>query len=345
MDPRLFPWATGASGAKRLKLRMETRASYVLVGSFVLALAAVGAVFVIWLAKVELDKEPTRYVIYSTGSVTGLQIGSAVRYRGVPVGSVSDIRIDPDNIERIRVLVEITEGTPIREDTVATLGLQGITGVAFIQLSGGTHDSAPLKPTAKGVYPEIPHETSGLEQVLEKAPELFSKAVLVADRLSMLIDDKNLSAVRKTLENLQNVTDVLADRTKNLDTLIVDAGSTLTDMSKAARDLSALTTQLAKETKPITTYAGKAMKELQVTIKTARGTLRSISGVSTELKKLVAENRTPLRDFSGGGLYELGLFVSEARVLVSNLTRLSSQIERDPARFFFGDTQKGFEAK
>ena len=102
---------------------------------------------------------------------------------------------------------------------------------------------------------------------------------------------------------------------------------------------------VSKATGPITGDAGKAMKELNTTLKTARGTLRSIGRVSDELRKLVKENRTPLRDFSGGGLYELGLFVSEARILVANLTRLSAQIERDPARFFFGDTQKGFEAK
>lgn len=324
---------------------METRASYVLVGSFVLALSAAAAVFAVWLAKVELDQEPTRYVIYVAGNVTGLQVGSPVRYRGVPVGRVSDIRIDTDNIERIRVLVELAEDTPVRQDTVATLGLQGITGVAFVQLSGGTQSSPPLKPRAKGQLPEIEHESSGLEQVLEKAPELFSKAVLVADRLSALVDDKNLSAVRDTLQNLQNITGVLADRTKNLDSLIVDTGTTLKDVRDAAQNISKLSTDLSKATGPITGDAGKAMKELNSTLKTARGTLRSIGKVSDELKKLVSENRTPLRDFSGGGLYELGLFVSEARILVANLTRLSTQIERDPARFFFGDTQKGFEAK
>ena len=118
--------------------------------------------------------------------------------------------------------------------------------------------------------------------------------------MSALVDDKNLSAVRDTLQNLQNITGVLADRTKNLGTLIVDAGTTLKDVRDAAQNISKLSTDLSKATGPITGDAGKAMKELNSTLKTARGTLRSIGKVSDELKKLVSENRTPLRDFSGG---------------------------------------------
>lgn len=324
---------------------METRASYVLVGSFVLALTAAAAVFVVWLARVEFDREPMRYVIYVDGSVTGLQVGSPVRYRGVPVGSVSQISLEPEHIERIKVVIEVAEGTPITEDTVATLALQGITGVAFIQLTGGTQASPLLRAKTPDTLPEIPHQTSGLEQVLEKAPELFSKAVLVADRLSELVDDENLRAVRGTLKNLQDITGVLAGRAHKLDRLLVNADGTFKDVRAAARDVSALANQLSQEITPITSGAGGAMKDLQGTLKAASQTLRSIGGVSEELQRLVEENRTPLHDFSSGGLYELSQFVAEARVLVASLTRLIAQIERDPARFFFGDTQRGFEAK
>ena len=76
-----------------------------------------------------------------------------------------------------------------------------------------------------------------------------------------------------------------------------------------------------------------------------RKAINGFNKVAVQLEGIVEENRGPLRDFSSGGLYELSQFIAEARVLISSLTRLSGQIERDPARFFFGDTQKGFEAK
>lgn len=324
---------------------METRASYVMVGSFVLALIAAGTIFVVWLAKVELDTVPTRYRIHFTGNVTGLQLGSAVRFRGVPIGAVSDIRIDPSNIERVRVLVEVSDDAPITADTVATLGLQGITGVAFVQLSGGTKDSPRLKPGSKGEPPEIASEPSALQTLMDKAPELFTKAVLIADRLSHLVDDKNIAAVTKTLANLQNVTSVLADRSKNLDRVIIDVGDTLGSVRKAADAVNSLAGDISKNTLPVGKEAQLAMKDLRIALGDARKTLGAFAKTSTELEKLVGENRTPMRDFTSGGLYELSQFIAEARVLVSGLTRLSSQMERDPARFFFGDAQKGFEAK
>jgi phospholipid/cholesterol/gamma-HCH transport system substrate-binding protein len=98
---------------------METRASYILVGSFVLGLIGAAFVFVIWLAGARFEAAPTRYLVYFEGSVTGLAVASPVRYRGVPVGSVTDIRIDPENIARIRVTAEISAETPIKTDTEA----------------------------------------------------------------------------------------------------------------------------------------------------------------------------------------------------------------------------------
>ena len=119
---------------------MEIRASYLLVGAVVLALVAGLAAFSVWLVKADIDREGDLYQIAFAGSVTGLQQGSQVRYRGVPVGRVADIRIDPEHVESVLVTVEIERGTPIRQDTVASLEMQGITGIAFVQLRGGTQD-------------------------------------------------------------------------------------------------------------------------------------------------------------------------------------------------------------
>ena len=84
---------------------METRASYVVVGTFVLALIAAAFGVVLFLTRTNFEDTPKTYMSYFTGSVTGLQVGSPVRYRGVPVGSVNDIRIDPSDVERVRVIM------------------------------------------------------------------------------------------------------------------------------------------------------------------------------------------------------------------------------------------------
>ncbi len=321
---------------------METRASYILVGSFVLGLIGAAFAFVIWLTSVEFEEVPKRYLIYFEDSVTGLAVASPVRYRGVPVGSVTDIRIDPDNIERIRVTVDISAETPIKTDTEATLGLQGITGIAFILLSGGMNESQSLKPGPDKELAVIPSRRSGLEQVLESAPELFKKAVILADRLTRLVDDHNLETVAKTLDNAELLIGSLASRSGQLERLIDDAGATVDSLRRVSDSLEALATDLRAKIGPLTDQATGVMTDARATMAEIRTTTRSLVKVADLMEAVVAENRDPILDFTTGGLYEISHFVSEARTLVNGLTRLSAQIERSPARFFFGDTQKGF---
>lgn len=310
---------------------METRANYVLVGSFVLALIAAAFGFVMWLARVDLEHEPENYLVYFYGSVSGLQIGSEVQYRGVPVGRITDIRIDPQNIERIRVQLEVTDGTPVKEDTYATLGLQGITGVAYIQLRGGTQNSALLATNANDNYPVIPSRPSGLEQVLDKAPELLERAIIISERLEGLLSEKNIQALSTSIENISATTQVIAQRTQQIDRAI-------TEGAEAISSLRRLTTELGKDSATLAASAQDAFKD-------AKKAVEAFSRVADNLQQMVAENRPALRDFSQAGLYEFTQFLTEARTLISNLTRLSTQIERDPAQFLFGNQQQGFEAR
>lgn len=317
---------------------METRASYVVVGTFVLALAAAAFGIVLFLTRASFEDAPKSYLSYFTGSVTGLQAGSPVRYRGVPVGTVTDIRIDPNDVERVRVVMEIVRNTPIKADTIATLGLQGLTGVAYIELTGGTRESAPLRPVGNAKIAVIASRASGIEQVLQKAPELLERAVTIAERLSLILDDRNLKSIADTLGNLSKLTGTLANSTGEIDQVLADSQKTFAALKEASENVARLTKGLNEKIDPLTADAGRVMKDV-------RKAIGSFNKVAIQLEAIVEENRDPLRDFSSGGLYELSQFIAEARVLISSLTRLSGQIERDPARFFFGDTQKGFEAK
>jgi len=324
---------------------METRASYILVGSFVLVLLAATFGFAIWLAKVEFEAEPTRFVIYFSGSVTGLSIGSPVRYRGVPVGSVSDIRIDPKNVERIRVIADVSDATPIKQDTTASLGTQGITGVAYILLNGGTHGSKPLAAKSPNEMPEIVSEVSGLETVLEKAPEIFKKVVILVDQLTRLVDNRNIKLISDTLLNLRKLSDTLAERRDNIERMLTLGEDTLNEVREVVRNMNAVTADFSTKSARLTDSFGDALTDVQVTLSDIRDTAQYFSKLADKLDDVVDENRVAVQDFATGGLYELTQFLAEARLLVAGLTRLSNQMERDPSRFLFGDAQKGFEAK
>lgn len=315
---------------------METRASYALVGAFVLILTAVMVGIAIWFARIQFQDPPTSYYIYFGGDVTGLNVGSPVRYRGVPVGSVNDIRIDPDNLARIRVRIEVERSTPIKTDTVARLGLQGITGIAFIQLSGGTQEAPPLTPREGRDVAVIDSEPSALQRIFERLPEIIERAAVAVDGLAQLFNGRNRDAVTNMIQNLNSLIGALNAQQENIVGALRRGQESLAAMTKLMQSLEERSAQLVGN-------ADAAVSDFRSTMEDIRHTAASFDRTADKLTVLVEENRGPLRDFSQGGLYELSQFIAEARVLVDTLNRVARQFERDPSGYLFGDTQRGFQ--
>ncbi|HET6522707.1 MAG TPA: MlaD family protein, partial [Geminicoccaceae bacterium] len=216
---------------------METRASYLLVGAFVLVLVAGLTGFVVWLVGARADRDVALYDIAFTGSVTGLQTGGQVRYLGVPVGRVEWIGIDPGNLGRVLVTAQIDQPQLIREDTVASLEMLGITGIAYVQLSEGSDEAPPLWPQPGRERPLIPSVPSTLEQVFDSTPELLAQGVELLGRLTEALDEANLRAFGDTLQNVEAVTGTLAGRTAELDRLVVDTAEAVAGVKTVAAEV------------------------------------------------------------------------------------------------------------
>src|SRR5437870_2189189 len=155
---------------------METRAHYVAVGAFVLAMVTLAFIAVLWLARSELTTEHATYEIYFKGPVSGLRNGAPVEYSGVPVGKVADVRIDPANVEQIRVTVELDASTAIKEDAAASLETNILSGVSYIQIVGGTTEAPLLLPKPGQRYAVIRPHRSSFGKVVAGAPQLVEKA-------------------------------------------------------------------------------------------------------------------------------------------------------------------------
>lgn len=335
---------------------METRAGYVVVGAFVLALFVGGMGMAIWLGGLRLDQETQSYRIYFEGSVTGLNNGSPVRYRGVPVGSVSDIRIDSENVERIAVTIEVDAEVPIKNDMYAVLEAQGLTGIGYIQIEGGSQE-APERVAERGQkLPIIPSRRSSLAQVFETAPQIADQLVVLMARLQAFLDDDNEQALRDILGNLATVTTLIARRSDEIEQAIVQG-------AQAARDVSYASAQMLPLIEVLESEVVTVSEETQATLAVLRGTVSGldaeigglavslsetsgrIGGTAAELEELVREARPGMRDFTSSGLYELTQFLVEARVLVGNLDRVVRQLDRDPGQFLFGDREGQVEAQ
>lgn len=342
---------------------METRANYLMVGVFVLALAAGLVVFVIWLAKFEFETEFARYDIDFKGSVTGLKEGSPVRYSGVRVGEVIEIQLIPDSPDAVRVTIEIDSATPIRTDTVATLEIEGLTGGLYVLLSGVSADSPPLRAPPGRKRPVIASKPSTLQQVLEGAPEMIQKVNLLLTRANDLLNAENRQNLAGTLENTNAFTASLAEHSDELGLLIADASAAMGNLrgatgaledlavtlkGDAARLVERVDTTLAavdSMASEIEVSVGATAEDARGLINELRGTAKSLSGMSQELEAMIAENREPVRDFTATGLSELTVLLIEMQGLVVALNRMTTELQRDPARFFFGNQQEGYETR
>ncbi len=301
---------------------MEPRASYIAVGAFVIVLLVGLMGFITWLTQTQLDEVRQPYLIYFTQSVTGLQIGSAVRYRGVSVGTVQDIRIDPDNVEKIEVRVTIPADVPIKEDTVASLELLGLTGQAFVNLTGGSQAAEPLRARSGEGLPIIPSQPSTIDELLTSAPELLERLINLTSAAEELLGTENRAAVAEILASLAAFSNELEGAGAELDTTL----RSLASISSQADDL-----MITAEDELLI-----VSDSLQQTALAAQNTLRTIDGAAVELRGLLGENREPLRDFTSQALYDFGLLLSELRGLAANLNALTSRLERSP-----GDILRG----
>ncbi len=311
---------------------METRANYVAVGVFVLVVLVGGVIALLWLARVEFNREIAYYDIYFAGSVTGLARGAPVRYNGIQVGRVNEIRIDPQNLQQVRLPIEIDQTALIRSDAVASLEVQGLTGVAFVEITGGSRDAPPLASQGDQRYPVISSAPSGLQRVFASAPEVLSRDIEVADKLSAILDEKNRVTIAETLDNVRRLSAAMAAHSGDLDSVLGDSAAAVRDL----RNLLATTDQTLGDVRQLIGERG----ELRQTLKTIDATARKLEQLTGHLDALVQEQRPPLRDFSQRGLNELSQLVVDARTLVAGLTRLSDEIERDPARFLFGGNRR-----
>lgn len=177
---------------------MYSKVNYLIVGLFVLLFGAGLVLFAFWLADYGLQKDYDIYEVKMTDSVTGLSKDSSVKLRGVDIGKVSDIRINPDNIEEIEIFLKINKGIPIKEDMVASTQMFGITGLLSINIEGGTNGAKTLKPTED----HIP--------VIRSAPSFVSRISDtfggLGDRLTVLLSKENLDTFASILKKFEQAT-------------------------------------------------------------------------------------------------------------------------------------------
>ncbi|MFM7433661.1 MAG: MlaD family protein, partial [Gammaproteobacteria bacterium] len=222
---------------------MEREANYAAVGAFVLLVLAMAVGFVYWYSDARDAKSYERYEVYFEGSVSGLTVGSTVRYLGVDVGRVLALNIDRRSAERVQVIVELDAEAPVSSKTVAELSLLGVTGLLYIDLLGDAGTKKLVAPVVGEQYPVIRSVRSGFDVIISGVPEVMGRVSEVAQRASRLLSDDNLDALSRTVANIDRASRDLPATMKEMDLLVRELRGISRDFSQMTQSLQTATTE------------------------------------------------------------------------------------------------------
>jgi len=311
---------------------METRAHYVAVGAFVLAVISLAFVAVLSLGRVEFAQDLKRYYIFFKGSVTGLSKGSVVQYNGITVGRVVDVRVDPDDLEKIQVMVEIDKDlVPIKTDARAFVDTNLLSGVATIQIRGGTRDAKDLEPEPGHRYPTIAAGSSVFQHVTEAGPQLLDRLTVVADNLNALLSEQNRQAVADSLKNVRTITEAFVVPGQKVGELVANANA-------AVLEIKSLISHIDQS------YASKGglKDEASQVLNDFDRLAKNLVDTNRQLQQVLQENRPGLHEFTQATLAQVGNLVNDMQRFIAGLSRFVASVERDPARLLFGERREGY---
>ncbi len=246
---------------------METHARYFLIGVFSLSILAVLLLFALWLGKLELGKEYQDYDIRFEESVAGLAKGGLVQFQGVQVGEVRKLKLDPIDPRVVVVRVRMTEQTPIKTDTKAQLSFTGLTGVAVIELIGGTPDARLLRELEPNTVPIIPSIPSTLTKLMVDGTGVLEKAQELMVRVTSVFNEENTARIAGMLENFEAISGMAKKDYPRLPGAINEAQSAIAEIRQAVGSVN----QFAKSsTSTVRGIDGQARGELAATLSSLR---------------------------------------------------------------------------
>ena len=293
--------------------------NYTLVGAFVLALGAALIAVVLWLASGgAFQKKYDLYHAIEDESVAGLNLNAPVKHNGVDVGKVRDIRLDPANPERVILLLAIERGSPIKEDTVAVLKTQGLTGIAYVELSGGTRDAPTLGIIAGNPYPVIrtkPSLSARLENVLTT---VLAKLDSTSNSINAILGEDNRAALKSALADIAIVARTVAARKDALDASLIQAEKTLKNTATASAQIAPVIDRIGRSAAAIEKMGNDFSQ-------TSASATKAVDVVGADISR-----------FTANTLPELQQLLAELGALTTSLRRVSEQTERDPRGLLFG---------
>ena len=306
---------------------MESRAYAFITGLFVIGLVAAIVAWANWLAQEPEDRKPYRVV--ATTPVSGLNAQAQVRYRGMSVGRVSSIRLDPADRHRILIDIEVNSEIPVTRGTYAQLGMEGITGIAYVHLLDDSKETAPPPKGASGLA-ELPLKPSFFDTVSDSAEGAVRDARQLMAAVNSLLTPENRQAIGASLASLQKVTSNLEVATAKLPQAIARADAWLgPENLSLARDSLVQINDTAKTLPQIAGDAQKLVGDL-------RQLAAEVGKLAVQARELVTEIGQLSTEIKGDTLPQFGAFAESADRSAKRIGTLADDLSRNPDSVLWG---------
>ncbi len=308
---------------------MDRDANYLAVGAFVLLVIAMGVSFVLWYTEHQDKRQYNHYEIYFQGSVSGLNEGSPVRFLGVNVGRVMQVAVDPKERNRVQVIADIETSAPIDGRTLASLSLQGITGLLFIDLEQD-HAVNVLTELPQGQrYAVIRSKSSDFDKLLSALPTLAGHADEMIGKLNSALNEQNIKAFSDTLSNAQVASAQLVKTLKRVDEMATQMRSAADEVERMSVSIQGISEQAAPQVKQI--------------LARTREVADNLAQTSRQLDRFIAENEKGVARFTDRGLPEFERLLREGREAAKDIRELSRSLRQNPSQLLYEPTNRGVE--
>ena len=298
---------------------MEKKVNFAIVGVFILALGGAFIAGVLWLSSEKsYRKAYDIYLVYMEESVSGLTRDAPVEYRGVEIGRVRRIALAPGNSEKVQLTLDIERGTPIKQNTVALLVTQGLTGIAHVNLTGGSRDSPTLETPPGEDYPVIRTGPSLMVRLDAALTTLIANLTRTSESLNAVLDEGNRASLKQTLANLERISGTLAARSAAIDSGVANAARTMENTARLSTELSGLVERIQHSAEAFDRMSNEGARA-------AASTANAVEGTRADLHQLAGETVPEARQL-----------MAELRELTASLRRFSDDLERNPAMLVRG---------
>lgn len=311
---------------------MESKVNYTLVGIFVLFFSVSIIAFAFWLGKYnDDDSKYLRYKTYITESVAGLSPEASVKFHGVDVGKVESIQINPSNSEEVELILKIQKETPVKIDSTATLQFFGVTGLAFIEISGGAKN-APILPTSvdsPGIIPTTPSLIKRLDESLSQVATTLTETLQHIDHV---FSDQNTDNISETLKNLKVLSKKVTDYQDEIDLLLKNS---LDAEANLNRTMARVSDSADSVNASADTFKLVMKNDMAPTLKSMEETSRKSQILIKKIEQSLDRGDYNLQAIASPAATELNELLEQTRTLSIEMERTLQSLRTSPSDILF----------